>query len=82
MAPVASLRLPRDLKKTSTDLGIGRAWSDAGGIAGEMSKQALGLSRLVTFDNPHASRTLDLDTMVRSLWGNTLAPKLHLVASD
>ena len=67
MAPVGSLRLPRELE-INRSMDMGRALSDAGGIASQLSKQAsrqhLGLSRLMTFDNPNASRALDLDTSV------------------
>lgn len=73
MAPVGSLRLPRELGHKNLD--ISRAFSDAPGLASEVSHRALGLSRLMTFDNPSASRTLDLDTSVTAPFDNIAAMK-------
>lgn len=67
VAPMASLRLPRELSQKSLNMDMSKAWSDAASLAvGDASKQAA-LSRLMTFDNPQGSRALDLDTMV-SCW--------------
>lgn len=63
VAPMASLRLPRELSQKSLNMDMSKAWSDAASLAvGDASKQAA-LSRLMTFDNPQGSRALDLDTM-------------------
>ena len=72
MASVASLRLPRDINPKTMD--ITRAFSDAGMLP-DSTKQALGLSRLMTCDTA-ASRTLDLDTSVSGFALDSLPPSL------
>ncbi|KAK9812523.1 hypothetical protein WJX73_005727 [Symbiochloris irregularis] len=63
--PMGSLRLPRDLDARSVETA--RAFSDAmpaslGPTLHKSQSRQSHLSRLMTFENPGASRTLDLDT--------------------